>query len=79
MKIARESGRRAATGAALSKALAALNGAVPLREAPRVMPGVDERDESGALPAGYPVTWRALWGDADPPSYFDAVRATARV
>jgi len=78
MKIVRESGRRAATGEALVKALEALNGVVPPHQPPREVPGADERDESGALPAGHPVTWLALWDEVDPPSYLNAARATAR-
>ncbi|GBR12425.1 hypothetical protein [Asaia spathodeae] len=79
MRIAKERGRRAATGEALAKALAALNGAAPPRQSPKAMPGTDERDESGALPAGHPVTWLALWEEREPPSYFDAMRATSRM
>jgi|GEM_PF-6054031 len=74
MRIVQESGRCSATGEALVRALALLD-----ETAPRPFPvgkseGPDERDESGALPAGHPVSWGALWGRDDPPSYLAAVQ-----
>lgn len=78
MKISRESGRRAATGEALEKALAALRGPDVTSLPPKSLSISlsDERDDSGALPAGHAVTWRALWDEADPPSYFESLSKT---
>jgi len=69
MRLSRDKGRRAATGADLVRALAGLGMSVGPASARIPRPGPEERDDTGALPAGHPVSWQALWKEEIAPDY----------